>query len=182
MGPILFLLYINDISNLFKYFITILFADDSTLYIAGENPSDLICKANIDLIFHKWCLSNRLTVNLNKTFNMLFTKKPPSLLPPLLLSQKTIARTDKHTLLCITYDDTLTFKPHIANQIIKLSRLVSLLYQIKEFMPIEVLKMVYNAHVLPHLYYCTYTHLVHYLSHTPVTSFQTSEENHENYY
>ena len=86
---------------------------------------------------------------------MLFTKKPPSLLPPLLLSQKPIARTDKHTLLGITYDDTMTFKPHIANQITKLSRLVSLLYQIKGFMAIEVLQMVYNAHVLPHLYYCT---------------------------
>lgn len=49
----------------------------------------------------------------------------------------------------------MTFKHHVTNQILKLSRLVSLLYQIKELMPIDVLKMLYNAHVLPHLYYCT---------------------------
>ena len=103
LGPILFLLYINDITNIFTNFNTILFADDSTLYITGENPTELIHKANTDLQnFHKWCLSNRLTVNLNKTFYMLFTNKPPSVPPSLLLSQETITRTNQHTLLGIT--------------------------------------------------------------------------------
>ena len=100
-------------------------------------------------------MSNRLTVNLNKTFYTLFTNKPPTLLPPLFFSQDIIYRTTKHTLLGITYDETLTFKHHITNLILKLSRLVSLLHQIKELMPTDVLKMFYNAHVLPHLQYCT---------------------------
>lgn len=49
----------------------------------------------------------------------------------------------------------MTFKYHVTNLILKLSRLVALLYQIKELMPTDVLKILYNAHVLPHLYYCT---------------------------
>ena len=155
LGPILFLLYINDITSIFTNLKTVLFADDSTLYITGENPSDIIHTANVDLqIFHKWCLSNRLTVNLNKTFYMLFTNKPPSVLPSLFFSQNIISRTHKHTLLGITYDDNMTFQHHVTNQILKLSRTVSLLYLIKELMPIYVLKMLYNAHVLPQLYYC----------------------------
>ena len=60
LGPILFLLYINDISNIFANFKTILFADDSTLYITGEDPTNMIHLANTDMkILHKWCLSNR---------------------------------------------------------------------------------------------------------------------------
>ena len=157
LGPILFLLYINDIAHIFTNLKTVLFADDSTLYVTGEHPINLIHKANTDLqIFYTWCLSNRLTVNLNKTYFMLFSNKPTALLPPLLLSQNnTITRTNKHTLLGITFDDTLTFKYHIENLTLKLSRLVSMLHQVKELMPKDILKTLYNAHVLPHLNYCT---------------------------
>ncbi len=113
LGPILFLLYVNDITQIFTELKTILFADDSTLYITGENTTNLIHTANTDLqIFHKWCISNRLTVNLNKTFYMLFTNKPLPVLPLLLISQNIIHRTTKHTLLGITYDDSMTFKHH----------------------------------------------------------------------
>lgn len=60
LGPILFLIYINDIQNIFLNLKTILFADDSTLYITGENIINLIHTANIDLKnLHIWCLSNR---------------------------------------------------------------------------------------------------------------------------
>ena len=156
LGPILFLLYINDISQIFKDLKTILFADDSTLYITGENPTNLIHTANADLqTFHKWCLCNRLTVNLNKTFYMLFSNKRFPVLPQLIISHNTINRTTYHTLLGITYDDSMTFQQQITNLILKLSRLVSLLYQIRQFVPKEILKLLYNAHVLPHLHYCT---------------------------
>lgn len=106
-------------------------------------------------VFHNWCLSNRLTVNLSKTNYMLFSLKQIQTLPPLFYHENTIAQTHHHTLLGVTLDDTMTFKPHISNLILKLSRIVSLLYQLKDFMPIYVLKMLYNAHILPHLLYCT---------------------------
>ena len=54
LGPILFLLYINDITYIFTNLKSILFADDSILYIAGENLTDMIHSANTELqIFHK---------------------------------------------------------------------------------------------------------------------------------
>ena len=143
-------------TRIFTNFKTILFADDSTLYITGDDPLDMIHRANSDLkIFAKWCLSNRLTVNLNKTLYMLFTHKTLLMLPPLLYQDNTVHRTDKHTLLGVTLDDKMTFKPHITSLILKLSRLVSMLYLVRDSMPIDVLKMLYNAHILPHLHYCT---------------------------
>ncbi len=63
-----FLLDINDISNIFDTLHTILFADDSTFYMVGENPTQLNNKTNTELIkFSNWCLANKLTVNTSKT-------------------------------------------------------------------------------------------------------------------
>ena len=155
LGPILFLLYINDLPNIFRNCKTILFADDSTLFLTGRDPSNLIYKANTELdIFHKWCISNRLTVNHTKTYYMLFTNKNVMTLPPLFLHFNIIKQTTQHPLLGIIFDDKLTFKPHISNLCLKLSRIVSLLYYIKDFMPLDIIKIMYNAHVLPILGYC----------------------------
>ena len=115
----------------------------------------MIHSANTDLKnVHKWCTSNRLTVNLNKTFYMLFTNKQINILPPLIYHDKVIHRTNQHNLLGITYDDNMIFKFHKSNLILKLSRIVFLLYQVKDFVPNHVLTILYNAHVLPHLQYC----------------------------
>ena len=130
----------------------------------------MIHAANTELqIFQKSCTSNKLTVNLNKTFYLLFTIKPPLVLPPLFFSQDIIQRNTKPTLLGIIYDDTITFKNHITNHILKLSRLVSLLYLVKEYMPTDVLRllmlMCYHTCTAVH----TPTYLVHYLPHTLAT-------------
>ena len=156
LGPILFLIYINDLPDLFSNLKTILFADDSTLFITGADPTTLIETANHDpKSFHKWCLSNSLTVNLNKTYYMLFTNKTIESLPTLLYNDIIINRTKQHKLLGVTFDDNMSFKPHITELCLKISRIVSLLYQVKDLMPNNVLKILYTAHVLPHLQYCT---------------------------
>ena len=49
LGPILFLLFINDLPNISKLFYTILFADDATLSLVGPDQSDLILTANSEL-------------------------------------------------------------------------------------------------------------------------------------
>lgn len=93
LGPILFLLYINDLTNTFSNIRTILFADDSTLYITGSDPPDMIHTVNNDLDnFDEWCLSNRLTVNLSKIFYMLFTNKTIKTLPPLIYQNNLIQK------------------------------------------------------------------------------------------
>ena len=86
---------------------------------------------------------------------MLFTNKLFNTLPPLFFQHYIIKRAIQHTLLGITFDDTLSFKPHLSNLNHKLSRLLSLFYQVKDLMPIPVLNIMYNAHVLPILSYCT---------------------------
>ena len=156
LGPILFLIYINDLPQIFPRLKSVLFADDSTLYITGDDPISMIETANSDLeILKNWCYSNRLTINSNKTFYMLFTKKSIDILPPLKYDNSIIAKTEQHKMLGITFDEDMTFKPHISHISHKISRIISLLYQVKNLMPSNVLQLMYNAHVLPHFQYCT---------------------------
>ena len=156
LGPILFLIYINDLPQVFSHLNSVLFADDSTLYITGQNPATMIDNANSDLVMlHKWCVSNRLTINFNKTYFMLFTNRTTGPLPPLKFDQHIIKKTNQHKMLGITFDENMTFKTHISSLSNKISRNMSLIYQTKDLMPINVLQVMYNAHVLPHLQYCT---------------------------
>lgn len=86
---------------------------------------------------------------------MLFTKKSIDILPPLKYDNSIIAKTEQHKMLGITFDEDMTFKPHISHISHKISRIISLLYQVKNLMPSNVLQLMYNAHVLPHFQYCT---------------------------
>lgn len=157
LGPILFLIYINDISNISDTLHTILFADDATFYLIGENPTELINKTNIELQkFSNWCLANKLTVNTTKTHYILFTKtitihQP---LPNLTILNESILQVDKIKFLGVIFDKHLTFKHHISNLCLRLSRIIPLLLKVKHFAPIKILKCLYYAHIYPHLTYC----------------------------
>ena len=86
LGPILFLLFINDLPNVSEILNTILFADDANFTLTGKDPVMMIHTANIELNkFYFWCLANRLSVNILKTNFILFSNRPPVTLPPLLL-------------------------------------------------------------------------------------------------
>ena len=75
LGPLLFLLFINDLDNATDFF-TILFADDTTLQMADNNLEVLFAKANIELEkAATWFQSNKLTLNVKKTKYILFRSK-----------------------------------------------------------------------------------------------------------
>jgi retron-type reverse transcriptase len=76
LGPLLFLIYINDLGNIFKNFTTILFADDSNLIVNGKSLAELERKINDDIpLLTSWLRTNRLSLNLLKTHIMIFGKK-----------------------------------------------------------------------------------------------------------
>ena len=67
LGPLLFLLYVNDLPNSTKAFPR-LFADDTCLTVHHSNLSNLQTELNLELIrFSEWCKSNKLTVNPSKS-------------------------------------------------------------------------------------------------------------------
>src|SRR5437867_2190724 len=74
LGPLLFLLYINDISDSLKHSHIKLFADDSNLFIFNKNLKELFRIANSELSnLSHWISANKLYINYDKTNYMLFT-------------------------------------------------------------------------------------------------------------
>ena len=75
LGPILFLILINDLPKASNFF-TILFADDTTLQLSSKSLHDLYDLANFELSkIEDWCKANKLTLNASKTKYILFKNK-----------------------------------------------------------------------------------------------------------
>ena len=75
LGPLLFLIFINDLPNSSELF-TLLFADDTAFQISGHNLPSLFQKANAELNkANIWFQANKLTLNVSKTKFILFRKK-----------------------------------------------------------------------------------------------------------
>lgn len=71
LGPLLFIIYINDISSVSKLFSFILFADDTSLLAQDYNQDDLLLKINIDLIkIDDWLKANKLSLNIKILYSL----------------------------------------------------------------------------------------------------------------
>ena len=73
LGPLLFLLYINDLPNISKKLKIFLFADDTNIYLDSHDPNTLEKEMNKELRkLYDWLGINRLSLNLTKTNFLLF--------------------------------------------------------------------------------------------------------------
>ena len=74
LGPLLFLLYINDLVYACKRTFPVLFAGDSNLFISDKNPNHVLQMINDELRYIViWLRVNKLSLNINKTHYMLFS-------------------------------------------------------------------------------------------------------------
>ncbi len=119
LGPVLFLLYINDIANfMINTDITImLFADDTIIFIQAKNITDLKRRAQTLLkILSGWLKDNRLSLNIEKTEYSIFHNNRtqiPDNCNCLTFNNITIKRVTTAKYLGIIMDDKLTWEPHI---------------------------------------------------------------------
>ena len=75
LGPLLFLIYINDLPNVSKKLYSILFADDTSVFLEGNNLNSLSTIINKELNkLSNWLASNRLTLNIEKSHYVIFHK------------------------------------------------------------------------------------------------------------
>lgn len=68
LGPLLFILFMNDFQNSSNILSFILFADDSSVFFSHNNPNTLLETVNLEMkLVEEWICVNKLSLNLNKT-------------------------------------------------------------------------------------------------------------------
>ena len=118
LGPLLFLVYINDIHLATKESI-LLFADDLTLTVVAPELSALYCKSNTAIHdLYTWIIANKLILNTAKTKYIIIRKQTKSLLPSnyeLKIYNTKIDRIESFNFLGLHIDEHLSWKNHINN-------------------------------------------------------------------
>ena len=155
LGPVLFLLYINDICNVSNLLKFVLFADDTNIFCSSTSLHDLQVTINreLDKLF-VWFSVNRLSLNLGKTNYMLFRSRPPDNELALKINNVVLPRVAATKFLGIIIDDKLSWKPHIQSVKSKLSSVLSIMYKASKLINTTGMYTLYCSLFHPYLSYC----------------------------
>ena len=154
LGPLLFIIYINDFRNSSKLLSFLLFADDSNIFFSHRNPQYLLHTLNTELHnVAEWIKCNKLSLNLEKTNFMLFSNSLRNLPGNIMLDGSTLNRVQSSRFLGVTIDEDLSWKPHIHNVCNTVSRNIGIINKLKYCFPQHTLKSLYYAIVYPYLNY-----------------------------
>ena len=111
LGPLLFLIYINDLSKICCFTTPFLFADDTNLLHHNKDPKILEKEINQDLDkISEWLKANRLSLNIKKTHYMVFTNKRCAIDITLTIDGSKIESTQQTKFLGVIIDDKLNWK------------------------------------------------------------------------
>lgn len=156
LGPLLFLIYINSISNIDLSGDITLYADDTSLFYFGDNIKNIIDVAQRDLnVISEWFVSNLLTINTKKTSYMIFAPKNKNIPnhDQLTIFNEPINKTDHEKYLGLIMDSKLTWQYHIDHLKNKISPLIGALRKISLCIPNKIRPIIYNSLVKPHIEY-----------------------------
>ena len=123
LGPLLFLIYVNDLPNI-SNFTTVLFADDTVLTMTNSCIKTLQHNVNKELMkIDEWMRLNELSLNYSNTKYMLITNKTVSdpNICKITVGKHKIERVTQIKYLGITFDEKLTWKFQINDVCSKLS-------------------------------------------------------------
>ena len=154
LGPLLFLIYINDMNRCMKHLSCIHYADDTSVFIEGSSLSELVPKINEDLEnILKWLNLNKLSLNINKSYFMIFSNKNPDTFLDLRINGITLQPCTSIKFLGIHLDNKLNFVNHIKNLSNKISKSLGIMRKLSVFVPKPILSKIYASLVHPYLIY-----------------------------
>ena len=159
LGPLLFLIYINDMNKASHKISSIMYADDTNLFFNHSDVKILFDIMNTELeSFNQWFKANKLSLNCEKTSFTLFHKIRQSInlplkLPKLEINKNEINRVNHTKFLGVLFDENLSWKNHISLVETKISSVISAIYKSRAFLDYKSLKMLYFSLVHCHLSY-----------------------------
>ena len=156
LGPLLFLLYINDIVQSSTKVSFILFADDTNILYSHKDLNVLTSTLNTELTkIQSWFQCNKLSLNIDKT-NFMYFKNSNSPQVNLDVQINHISLTRKHStkFLGVTINANMSWNEHLNNISNSISKNIGILYKLKDLVSTKSLFTLYNALILPFLNYC----------------------------
>ena len=157
LGPLFFIIYINDLPNSSRDLDFILFADDTSTFLEHNDPQTLINILKDELQnVSAWLIANKLSTNVKKTKLMIFRPRQKSLpeIRPLILDNNLIEQVEDPKFLGVYIDQHLTWKTHINYICTKISKSIGLLYKARFYLPSNSLLSLYYTLIYPYLTYC----------------------------
>ena len=160
LGPLLFLIYINDLPHATK-FLTLLYADDTTFLHKSKCIKKLYKQANLMLErAETWFLANQLTLHPKKTRYIIYTPRNNNEMEPLKLCGSEIERVweqgneKSFKLVGVHMDENLSWKYHIQHVKKKIMQSIVMISRSKRTIPTPIKLILYNALIMSHLEYC----------------------------
>ena len=156
LGPLLFLIFTNDLHQHLKYCQCIHFADDTTIYVSHRNLN--YCEWCIQSDLHTlqdWFKANKLTLNINKSVCMHFSVEKSKEIK-IVIDNIELPVVTKTKFLGIWIDNHLSWQDHSDQLCLKIIRNTQLLRVSKNHLSIPTKKILYYSHIYSHLVYgCT---------------------------
>ena len=158
MGPLLFILNVNDFSRSSDLLVSILFADDTSVFIEEHSYTEVIEILNNELLKDSdWLMGNKLIINLEKSHNIIFHRSRIKDCDKknVIIQDRIIYHVTSTKFLGVIIDDKLKWNLHVIYMKNKIAKSNSILYKIRNFLDRRTLTHLYNSFVLPYFIYGT---------------------------
>lgn len=157
LGPLLFILYINDLCNVSPTLRCILFADDTNFLCSSKDAKSLSKHLNTEMCeISDWFKLNKLSINVTKTNYIIFggTKDQGKDLN-ICIGTNRIQNVNDSKYLGVYVDNNLNWKKHISCIESKISKAIGIMYRTKNKLDENALKLLYSTMILPYVSYCS---------------------------
>ena len=158
LGPLLFLLYINDLTKCIKKCKVSLYADDTCIYVPDKDPRTVVTTLNDELkSVDKWLTKNKLALNAKKCeFLLLGSRKriKDAVVPDVTIRARKIQRVSCLRYLGVMIDEHLDWSTHVETLSNKIVRDIYLLKRIKQFIGQRIALLFYKSVIQSKFDYC----------------------------
>ena len=155
-----------DLNSFSKTLKTIMFADDTNLFLSGKNIKDIETRLNDELkLMTEWFRANLLSLNVSKTSFIVFDHRK-NLEVKIYIDNMLLERQNDTKFLGVILSSDLKWNKHVDTVVNKITKTIGIISKVRHFLPISITRTLYLTLVEPYINYCN---LVWALPHSTVS-------------